>query len=184
MEAPHGCVLRRDLNHSTEMSTQYDSLVSLIAEKAKDGHGPVTVLIRGPQGAGKSTLAKRLTRDLTDNLNLPAVWLENDSYFYNEEGVYAWSQDKVPSAIAKVEAEYFRAMAQPFTKVVLVSNVFRTHRCMRTYRDCARENKSPIVIIRLTNVHKNNHNVPYDIVSKTARTMMPLSGELTFDEDL
>ncbi|PAR27537.1 ATP-binding protein [Vibrio metoecus] len=108
---------------------------------------PHLTLIRGLPGSGKSTLAK----------TLPAVHLEADMYFVNEQGEYHFRPELIAQAHEWCQQQTEYGFQQG--KNVVVSNTFVRHWEMVVYRKLARKYRAKLTILVCRGRYQNVHGV-------------------------
>lgn len=115
----------------------------------------ILYIIRGVPGSGKSTLAHKLT----DNV------VEADQYFYDDEGNYNWSADKLNQAHNWCYNTVKKYMEEGRDKIA-VANTFVKKRDYKRYVELA-EQFGYKVDIRVCNGNfKNIHGVPDETVER------------------
>lgn len=116
---------------------------------------PALTLIRGCPGSGKSTLAREL---LTLYDTKYAIHLEADQYFYDADGNYNWTADKLGAAHGWCQATAAEHLAKGH--FVVVSNTFTTPKEMKPYFQMIQAyGKNPTVIC-MQNAFGSVHGVP------------------------
>jgi predicted kinase len=111
-------------------------------------------LIRGLPGSGKSTLAK----------TLPAVHLEADMYFVNEQGEYQYRAEEIGDAHqwCQQKTDYWLQQG----KSVVVSNTFVKQWEMSVYKKLARKHKAKLNIIVCRERYGNIHGVDDEVIER------------------
>lgn len=111
-------------------------------------------LIRGLPGSGKSTLAK----------TLPAVHLEADMYFVNEQGEYQYRAEEIADAHqwCQQKTEFWLQQG----KSVVVSNTFVKQWEMSVYKKLARKHKAKLNIIVCREQYGNIHGVDDEVIER------------------
>lgn len=111
-------------------------------------------LIRGLPGSGKSTLAK----------TLPAVHLEADMYFVNEQGEYQYRAEEIGDAHqwCQQQTDYWLQKG----KSVVVSNTFVKQWEMSVYKKLARKHKAKLNIIVCRERYGNIHGVDDEVIER------------------
>jgi len=125
--------------------------------------GPHMVLIRGVQGTGKSTLAKKLLA-MYDDQFVKAFHYEADMYFVDEEGNYKWDVNGV--AEAHNWCQRMARLGVLTGNIVIVSNTFTLNREMVPYIDMAKKAKAHTTIIECKQVFGNVHDVSDAVVKR------------------
>lgn len=115
----------------------------------------ILYIIRGVPGSGKSTLAHKLT----DNV------VEADQYFYDDEGNYNWSADKLNQAHNWCYNTVKKYMEEGRDKIA-VANTFVKNRDYKRYVELAKEFGYKVDIRTCTGNYQNIHNVPDETVEK------------------
>lgn len=165
----------------------YEELVDQLKHRLHPFY-PLIVVIRGPQGAGKTTLAKRLCKDfeeLTWMSKKKCAHFETDDYFM-KDNVYAWDPNTIAEAHEWCQKEFKKIAKRSDGKyaLVVVSNVSYAVRHVDDYAQCIKKGLRPCVVIRLKNVHENEHGVPKDVVEAVQAKFEPYPGELVVEGDL
>lgn len=111
-------------------------------------------LIRGLPGSGKSTLAK----------TLPAVHLEADMYFVNEQGEYQYRAEEIGDAHQWCQQQTDFWLQQG--KSVVVSNTFVKQWEMSVYKKLARKHKAKLNIIVCRELYGNIHGVDDEVIER------------------
>jgi predicted kinase len=134
----------------------------------KGNHMPELVLIRGPSGFGKSTLAN------TEFVSKGFVHLEADQFFMQGD-TYKFDQSKIASAHGwcQKQTELFLRTG----KDVVVSNTFTKQWELQFYRELATKMGIPVKIIRMTKEYGNTHGVPESVVKQMIARMEFILGE-------
>lgn len=111
-------------------------------------------LIRGLPGSGKSTLAK----------TIPAVHLEADMYFVNEQGEYQYRPEEIGDAHqwCQQQTDYWLQQG----KSVVVSNTFVKQWEMTVYKKLARKHKAKLNIIVCRELYGNIHGVDDEVIER------------------
>lgn len=115
----------------------------------------ILYIIRGVPGSGKSTLAHKLT----DNV------VEADQYFYDDEGNYNWSADKLNQAHKWCFNTVKKYMEEGRDKIA-VANTFVKNKDYKRYVELAKEFGYKVDIRTCTGNYQNIHNVPDETVEK------------------
>ena len=115
----------------------------------------ILYIIRGVPGSGKSTLAHKLT----DNV------VEADQYFYDDEGNYNWSADKLNQAHNWCFYTVKKYMEEGRNKIA-VANTFVKNKDYKRYVELAKEFDYKVDIRTCTGNYQNIHNVPDETVEK------------------
>lgn len=115
----------------------------------------ILYIIRGVPGSGKSTLAHKLT----DNV------VEADQYFYDDEGNYNWSADKLNQAHNWCFYTVKKYMEEGRDKIA-VANTFVKNKDYKRYVELAKEFGYKVDIRTCTGNYQNIHNVPDETVEK------------------
>jgi predicted kinase len=141
-------------------------LNEVIPEKSQ-----VLYLIRGSSGSGKSTLASFLVDAIQhfDTDTNPAIHLETDARFYDDEGIYNFDASKL--------SEYHKDCLDA-TKVslengysVIVSNTFTSEWELKPYVNLAKNMGIPVQVITVQSNFKSIHNVPAKTLQKQKERM-------------
>lgn len=111
-------------------------------------------LIRGLPGSGKSTLAK----------TIPAVHLEADMYFVNEQGEYQYRTEEIGDAHQWCQQQTDFWLQQG--KSVVVSNTFVKQWEMSVYKKLARKHKAKLNIIVCRELYGNIHGVDDEVIER------------------
>jgi predicted kinase len=140
------------------------------------------ILLRGPSGTGKSTIAKHLVYKFNTNPNTPEGipgWVESDQFFTDLNGKYHFNIAKLKSAHqwAQLQVERHFLTGVP---LVVVSNTFISHWEMESYLELAEEYDYEVVLIRSpgpwkaeVSFKRNKHNVPLDVINRHIRGYRP-----------
>lgn len=131
------------------------------------------LLVRGIPGAGKSTLAKKLTGGSGSD------FFEADQYFVDKEGNYNFDANKLPQAHNRCREEVEFAMRKGHRgfsgihrpnplQTIVVSNTFTTEREMKPYYELAKIYNYRVTSIIVENRHEGQsiHNVPEEVIEK------------------
>lgn len=130
---------------------------------------PTLILIYGPPGCGKSTLARELVQSLTN-----AFHIETDQYF-SIDGEYNWDATKLGIAHTWCQDEAFKAFSKYTT--VIVANTFSRQSEFAPYLARAKERGIEVKIITPSTSWRQDpiecykrctHNVPL----KTIQAML------------
>ena len=115
------------------------------------------ILIRGLPGSGKSTLAHKLT-------NESQIWLEADTFFINEDGVYTFDVNKLHAAHKWCQQSTKEWLTRGDT--VIVSNTFTTLKEMKPYFEIAKEFGITPVVYHCQNDFGSIHDVPEETMER------------------
>ncbi|MGC9422492.1 ATP-binding protein [Vibrio sp.] len=112
------------------------------------------ILIRGLPGSGKSTLAK----------TLPAIHIEADMYFINEQGDYCYRPEALSQAHTwcQQQTEYWLARGES----VVVANTFVRQWEMDAYRQLAQKYQALLEIKVCRGQFDNIHHVDTATVAR------------------
>lgn len=111
-------------------------------------------IIRGVPGAGKSTLANKITKNV----------VEADQFMY-EDGEYKWSPNKLNYAHLCCRNKVKEYMAEGKNRIA-VANTFIKRKDIKPYISMAEEYGYKTKIITCTGNYQNVHNVPQETVDK------------------
>ncbi|MCZ8342687.1 MAG: AAA family ATPase [Leptospira sp.] len=122
---------------------------------------PSLLILRGLPGAGKTTLAKVLSR--LANASIFSV----DSYFENESGDYNFDYTKNHLAYKECEDQTKQALEKK-TPLVIVHHTFTLDWEMKPYEDMAKEFGYLYFVVTVENRHrgKNMHQIPEEQIEK------------------
>lgn len=129
--------------------------------KDEEKQKPELVLIRGIQGSGKTTLAKKVSE-------LGYQHHENDQFFTNEQGEYQFDFSKHQLAKEQTLEKTKRDLEKGLN--VVVSNTFNTLNELNVYIDMAKKVGANINVIQAGLNYGNVHNIPTEIVEKARQT--------------
>lgn len=112
-------------------------------------------ILRSVPGAGKSTLAKTLVHGIKRS-----AICEADSYLYNEQNEYVWSDKRAWYAHKKCYQKYELALKMGLNRIV-VSNTNVESKDVNRYSKLAKEFGYTVYVIVIENRHdgKDSHNV-------------------------
>lgn len=144
---------------------------------------PQLILLRGPSGTGKSTIARHL-HGVEYQRSCRVRHFESDQFFVDEDtGKYHFNIAKLSAAHKWNQLQVERAMLHG-SPLVIVSNTFIAHWEMERYLEFAEEYKYERRLIRTpgpwdaeTLFRRNKHNVPMDVLKRH------ISGYQPHDED-
>lgn len=111
------------------------------------------LIIRGLPGSGKTTLAKKIIRTMSQD----AVHLEADMFFEDEDGNYNFDPNLLGDAHAWCEAKAIEAMRKD--QNVIVSNTFTQVWEFEPYLRAATNIGVPCEVIVATGNYQNTHGV-------------------------
>jgi len=145
------------------------------------------ILLRGPSGTGKSTIAKHLIEkyNLDPNKNDVPAWVESDHFFTSVfgDGKYHFNIAKLKNAHqwAQLEAEHGMLIG---LGLVIVSNTFIALWEMERYLELAEEYHYAVEIIRSpgpwtveASAKRNQHSVPLDVLKRHISQYQPSDSE-------
>jgi adenylate kinase family enzyme len=135
------------------------------------------IIVRGPQGSGKTTFSNRLTRSLIKFGYKPTdiCHFEADQFFEDEDGSYNFDGTKLWLAHKQCLEKTKKCLLRD--KIVIVSNTFATKRELKPYFDFADENDIPVDVYRCTGEYQNVHNVPEEVVIAKRKQMEDIPNE-------
>lgn len=133
---------------------QFDQIIEKIKEKESLGK-PVLILIQGIPGAGKTTLAERLCK------NLKIRYYEADQWFARS-GTYKFEQENLSIAhrwcYGKVKGNLLHK------QTCICSNTLTASYFLEKYIDLASRCDANYFLIKLCTEHKSIHNPPAEVV--------------------
>ena len=134
------------------------------------------IIIRGPAGCGKSTMAKKLLETSKNGKHFEA-----DMYFM-VDGQYMFNPKLLKEAHGWCQDQTRRALEDPAVDVVVVSNTFIKMWEMQEYFDMFKyiKNVSSIEIVRATGGVGSVHNVSQVIIDRMNNTFEEIP-EVTMD---
>lgn len=132
------------------------------AKTGKNGH---LIIIRGPQGSGKTTAAERLSK------KFQVPHFEADQYFFLTEGKYNWTPEKSGKAHKWCLESVSEALAKG--ENVIVANTFLEDKSLIPYFKLGHD----IDILDMHGKYPNVHNVPQEAVEAAWKKYQPLSQE-------
>lgn len=140
----------------------------------------IAIIIRGQQGAGKTTLAKTIAQRFIGR-KMRVKRIETDMYF-TKNGNYEWVREKLPEAHEWCRNTFKKSLEA--NDITIVSNVFKTRGSVHEYAKMAKLAGVKPVIIRLKTNHPNVHGVPEECVRDTEEHMENIAYEWVIEEDL
>lgn len=159
---PNAYVLKI-MSEEFSRSFQNDSSVKTKEKKmVKKGH---LIIIRGPQGSGKTTAAERLSK----KFQIPHF--EADQYFFLTEGKYNWTPEKSGKAHKWCLESVSEALSRGET--VIVANTFLGEESLIPYFKLGHD----VDILDMHGKYQNVHNVPKEAVEAAWKKYQPLSQE-------
>jgi len=136
------------------------------------------ILLRGPSGTGKSTIANTLS----------ASCHETDNFFVNEKGVYSFEASLITRAHKWNQQEVRKKMLCK-APLVIVSNTFIKHWEMSPYLNLAKELGYDVKIIRTPGpwqadvlFKRNKHNVPFHVIQRQINSFQPHKDEYVWED--
>lgn len=149
------------------------------------------ILLRGPSGTGKSTIASFLERTSSaqnSHIREYAARFESDQFFTGEDRVYRFNIGKLKVAHQWCQLATERAMFLQ-TPLVIVSNTFISHWEMERYLELAEEYRYEVQIIRSPgpwspelSARRNKHNVPLDVLKRHVNSYQPHPDETEWSD--
>jgi uridine kinase len=135
------------------------------------------IIVRGPQGSGKTTFSNRLTRSLIKFGYKPTdiCHFEADQFFEDEDGNYNFDGTKLWLAHKECLEKTKKCLLRD--KLVIVSNTFATKKELKPYFDFADENDISVDVYRCTGEYQNVHNVPEEVVIAKRKQMEDIPNE-------
>ena len=130
---------------------------------------PKLVIIRGTPGSGKSTYAKKLSKQFN------IKHFENDAYLY-VNGEYKWTPITAKLAAKKCFEDTMNELKAG--RNAIVSNVFVTKGAIDKYVNMAKSIGASVMIIRMTNDFDNIHNVPQNTLTSIQTGFQDYPGEI------
>jgi len=132
------------------------------AETDKKGH---LIIIRGPQGSGKTTAAERLSK------KFQVRHFEADQYFFLTEGKYNWTPEKS----GKAHKWCLKSVSEALSKGenVVVANTFLGEESLIPYLKLGHD----VDILDMHGKYPNVHNVPKEAVEAAWKKYQPFSQE-------
>lgn len=131
------------------------------------------ILVRGVQGSGKSTFAKKLA-------NVGFVHRENDMFFTDENGVYQFDLSKHQQAKDETLALVLADLRDG--ENVVVSNTFNSLKELNQYKHLAEKMGVSVEIVKMNLNFESVHSVPAEIVEKARKTYEQHPCELTLNQ--
>lgn len=131
------------------------------------------ILVRGVQGSGKSTFAKKLA-------NVGFVHRENDMFFTDENGVYQFDFSKHQQAKDETLALVLADLRDG--ENVVVSNTFNSLKELNQYKHLAEKMGVSVEIVKMNLNFESVHAVPAEIVEKARKTYEQHPCELTLSQ--
>ena len=121
------------------------------------------LLLRGLPGSGKTTLAKTLEALSA----VPAMCVAADDWFYNEDGVYCFNQNRLPAAHRWCQEKVLEGMKDRLN-LIIVHNTFTTEKEMSPYISMAKDYGYRVSTVIVENRHGNRsvHGVPDEVMGK------------------
>lgn len=134
------------------------------------------IVVRGHQGAGKSTFSKAIIDNLLENKGLHGCLLERDDYFVDENGNYNWSAKGLKAAEEYLQKR-IDAHLKNKTDVIVVANTTPMIDEILRHKKKATKNGYLFHVFRMQNLFENVHNVSFDTVKQVAIKMQPYRNE-------
>ena len=133
--------------------------------ETKTGKNDHLIIIRGPQGSGKTTAAERLSK----KFQIPHF--EADQYFFLTEGKYNWTPEKS----GKAHKWCLESVSEALSKGenVVVANTFLGEESLIPYFKLGHD----VDILDMHGKYQNVHNVPKEAVEAAWKKYQPLSQE-------
>lgn len=151
--------------HYSEIIDQ-DTLNYLDSIFLSNQYGKYMFVMRGHQGAGKSTFAQAVCDYIEDKYQgKKAVKLERDDYFYNENGEYVWSGEKIKDADNYLNKRIAEALKDNSISLICIANTNTKVSAVNKYMDMVNKhnkthkNKIGFHAFRLQNGFQNQHKV-------------------------
>lgn len=142
------------------------------------------ILLRGPSGTGKSTIARHLSAPHADQ----AAFHETDQFFVDEHGVYHFAVSKLKAAHEWNQLQVERSMQQS-KELVIVANTFIAHWEMERYLELAEEYHYKVELIRTPGPwdpailqKRNKHSVPLDVLRRHINGYQPHEDEYVWSD--
>lgn len=120
-------------------------------------------IIRGVSGGGKSTLAEEIAKGYENGMVFEA-----DQYFYDEDGNYNWSADKLHEAHMDCQKRFKKALADPDVDCLILSNTNTRVPEFSPYKTMAEDAGAMVFVLICENRHGggNKHRVPPVVLEK------------------
>ncbi len=131
------------------------------------------IVIQGPPGSGKTTLALQLQREInTNSTRTPAVIFETDDYHY-EGDQYCFKLDRLKEFHEANKKRTYAALERGLTVILSNTNI----KCWepRDYVKYAVACGIPVKFLRANGQYQNTHGVPSDRVEQMRNAMEELS---------
>jgi len=124
------------------------------------------ILIRGVSGSGKTTYAKNNYPDYNH--------YEADMYF-NKSGKYNYDASKIKDAHIWCQDNTLNSLING--KNTVISNTFIKLWEMEYYLNLSITLNVQIKVLRMTNIYKNIHNVPQEVINRMISSFEPFITE-------
>lgn len=147
------------------------------------------ILLRGPSGTGKSTIARHIADQYNERFDvlyhIEAAHFEADQFFvgYNKGSKYRFDATKLAAAHTWCQSLTERSMLHE-VPIVIVSNTFIKQWEMKRYLELANEYHYEIELIRTpgpwdadTLFKRNKHNVPMASINRHIESYQPHEDE-------
>lgn len=125
---------------------------------------PTMYFVRGVSGSGKTSFANTLSYALGHDVRL----YEADNYFYNENGEYNWSADKLHDAHNYCKNMVIENMISSTRPDVIVSNTSTSKKEVDIYQEIAYNLGYRFISLIVENRHgtKSIHGVPDEVLQR------------------
>lgn len=144
------------------------------------------IILRGHQGSGKSTYAKKLISEFKQNFKDGCAFevSYDDTLVRQNGGKYLWSPETIKVAMETAWREYMSFIKNHIRKnedvLIVHSATNRSLKAFKKYVESAKARGYEVEIIRLSDFYENEHNCSDKIVAETFITLEqnPVKGEI------